>query len=430
MKTWKYPPAKRPRRVGLGHLLAAMLFSGTPMIHAATLSLAEAERKALEKDPVVVAAETRADALEDDAVADAQLPDPKLRTGLYNIPLDTLDISREPSTQWRLGVQQAFPRGDTLLQKSRRTRARAEVERARALLERRRILRDVRTTFLDLYLQIESASIVKASRRLFADLVNITQGQYGAGRASQQDVLRAELELSRLDDRLTRIRTQEETARARLSRWLGELAWEPMVTKMPALPELPADIAADQQLEKHPEIALRSAIIETHRRSVDIAREQYKPGWTLGAEYRRRFGNNPDGSDRADMAAVMLTVDLPLFTGNRQDRRLAATEKQANAAYLDRANSLRLLREQLAADLANRKRLMQRLAFYRSDLLREAKENAEAALLAYQNGTTEFTGLMRARITELEVRLEALRLEVELLKTRARLLYLKSGDEK
>ncbi len=429
MITRKNPPGRSKPLPDLRPLLAGILLLAVLPAHSALLSLSEAEQRALEKDPVVGATEIRAEALEEDAVADAQLPDPKLRTGLYNVPLDDFDIDREPTTQFRVGIQQAFPRGDTLVQKAGKTRAEAEVERARARLERNRILRDVRTTFLDLYFQVESARIVDASRSLFENLVEITQVQYGSGGSSQQDVLRAELELSRLDDRLSRIRTREEQARARLSRWLGELAWRPLRRELPDLTVPPATGEIEAKLDRHPEIAVRSAIIETHQRMVNISREQYKPGWALGAEYRKRFGDNPDGSDRADMAAVMLTVDLPLFTAKRQDKRLAASQKRANAAYLDRDNSYRKLREQLASALATRKRLEERIARYESRLLREAEENATAALLAYQSGTTEFTGLMRARITELDIRLQALKLRVELLKTRANLLYLYSGEE-
>lgn len=393
-----------------------------------TLTLTESEALALEKDPLIGAALARADAADADAIADAQLPDPKLRTGLYNQPLDDLDIGREPSTQLRLGIQQSFPRGDTLLYRSRKTRAQATVERVKARLEREKIRRDLRTTYLDVWYQIASAGIVASSRKLFANLAEITRVQYGSGGSSQQDVLGAELELSRLEDRITQVKSAEELARARLSRWLGADAWRPLQETLPQLPEAPEEESIRQNLQSHPEIQLQSAIIDSHRQSVAIAEQQYEPGWTLGAEYRKRFGDNPDGSDRADMAAVMLTVDIPLFSEKRQDQRLAASQKRADAAHLNRDDTHRRLHERLAADLAKRQRLRERLKRYEERLVREAEENAEAALQAYQSGTTEFTGLMRARITELDIRMQALKLRVDLAKTKASLLYLASGE--
>lgn len=395
-----------------------------------TLELAEAERIALQDDPLVKASIARSEALQADAVADGQLPDPKFRSGLYNLPVDDFDLRREPGTQLRLGIQQSFPRGETLEFQSRKTRARASVERRRALLERRKIKRDVRVAFLDIYYQVEALKIVHASRKLFENLTEITQVQYGSGGASQQGVLRAELELSRLDDRISEYQTREEKARARLSRWLGEAAWQVLHLAMPVLPEASVRENMEEMLQRHPEITMQSAVIEAHQQAIAISREQYKPGWTIGAEYRMRFGDNPDGSSRSDMGAVMLTVDVPLFSEKRQDKRLAASQKRADAASLDRANNWRKLRESLTSEAASKKRLEERIQRYEKRLLKEAGDNAEAALLAYQNGSIEFTGLMRARITELDIKLQALKLRIDLLKATANLLYLAAGEER
>ena len=393
------------------------------------LTLSDAEQLALGNDPVIAANVARSEALDADAVADAQLPDPKFRTGLYNVPLDDFDLQRVPTTQLRLGVQQRFPRGNTLEYKSLKTQAEAQTARRKAVLEQQKILRDVRKTYLDTYYQVEVAHIIRSSRQLFESLTEITEVQYASGGSSQQDVLRAELELSRLDDRITQVQAKEDAARARLSRWLGQAAWQPLAATLPEMPEPPDDKQIIDQLEQHPEIRLQAAKIETHQQAVAIAKEQYKPGWTVGAEYRKRFGDNPDGSDRADMAAVMLAVDLPFFTEKRQGQRLKASQKRAAAASLDRANSRRTLRERLARDKANRQRLSERLQRYEDRLLKEAEENANAALQAYQSGTTDFTALMRARITELDIHVQALKLRVDLLKTKANLLYLAAGDK-
>lgn len=394
-----------------------------------SLDLSETERIALLNDPVVQASLVRSEALDADAVADAQLPDPKLRTGLYNLPLDSFDMRQEPSTQLRFGVQQTFPRGQTLQYKSKKTRLQAEWERVRAVLEKKKLLRSVRKLYLDVYYQVEAIRIIRSSRKLFESLTEITRVQYGSGGSSQQDVLRAELELSRLDDRISQIRTKEEQSRAHLSRWLGDAAWRVLHPTMPVLPSLPSAEVIEESLQQHPDIRMQSAVIDTHQAAVAISREQYKPGWTVGAEYRMRFGNNPDDSNRADMGAVMLTVDIPLFTEKRQDKRLAASQKRADAATLDRANSWRKLREELAADLASKSRLEERISRYEKRLLKEAKENAAAALQAYQAGTIQFTGLMRARITELDIKLQALKLRIDLLKTDTNLLYLAAGEE-
>ncbi len=410
-------------------LLAGCLIALGALAHAdERLTLEQAEDIALARDPSIAASLARAQAMESEAVADAQLPDPKFRTGLYNVPLDDFDIEKAPTTQWRFGLQQRLPRGDSLRWKSRQSLARAEAARRQAALARRKILRDVRKTWLDAWREHAVARIIEDSRKLFENLIEITQVQYGSGESSQQDVLRAELELSRLDDRISRVNTREETARARLSRWLGDDAWRPLTDEPPPLADPPTEKQILDRLARHPLIQWREAQIEAKRQGVNLARAQYKPGWMIGAEYRKRFGDNPDGSDREDMAAIMLSVDLPLFPDKRQDKRLAASKQRAEAARLTRNNDLRILRQQLALDMAQRKRLDERLQRYRNRLLKQASENASAALEAYQSGAAEFTNLMRARITELEVRIQALKIRVDLLKNNADLLYLAGED--
>jgi len=394
----------------------------------AALELEGAIRIALDNDPASAASRASARAYSENAVADGQLPDPKLKTALVNVPVNNFDINSEPMTQLQLGIEQAFPRGDTLHYRQRRAESLASVEEANAATTTLQTVRDVRRYFLELYYQVRAAAIVAETRELFAQLVDITQAQYGSGRVSQQDVLSASLELARLDDRATRIETAADENRAALAKWLGAAADLPLTDHFPELPALPAKVQIESALLEHPVLQAETARVNAMQQGTRIAREQYKPGWSAGIDYRKRFGEDPDGSDRVDMMAAMLNVDLPLFTGNRQDRRLAASIAETEAAELRRDDRLRELRRMLATDYADWQRLGERTALYETKLLREATANADASLHAYQSGVTEFTTLMRARITELDVRLDELRIRVDRARAQANLLYLAGED--
>jgi outer membrane protein TolC len=411
--------------------LALLLLPGLALLPGAALAALDLDgaiRIALDNDPASAASRASARAYSENAVAEGQLPDPRLRTGIYNLPLDNFDIDREPSTQLRLGIEQAFPRGDTLHYRQRRAESLASVEEANAATTTLQTIRDVRRHFLELYYQVRAAAIVAETRELFAQLVDITQAHYGSGRVSQQDVLSASLELARLDDRATRIETAADENRAALAKWLDAAADLPLADGFPELPALPAKAQIESALPEHPVLLAETARVNAMQQGIRIAREQYKPGWSAGVEYRKRFGDDPDGSDRSDMMAAMLNVDLPLFTGNRQDRRLAASIAETEAAELRRDDKLNELQRMLATDYADWQRLGERTTLYESKLLREASANADASLHAYQSGVTEFTTLMRARITELDVRLDELRIRVDRARAQANLLYL-AGEE-
>jgi outer membrane protein TolC len=393
------------------------------------LLLSEAERIALQDDPGVAAVQARSEALREASVADGQLPDPKLKVGMFNVPLDSFDVDEEPTTQLRLGLQQAFPRGHTLRFKQKQSEWQAAAEDARGVDTANRTTRSVREDFLELYYQVRARQIILETRGLFTQLVEITQAHYASGRVRQQDVLRADLELSRLDDRATRIRNLEDVSRAALSRWIGTMASQPVDAEFPVLPELPEQPVILANLTGHPLIDADTAWVESNNQAVQIAREQYKPGWNFGVEYRKRFGEDPTGDDREDMMAAMVTVDLPLFREKRQDRRLAASQQQVQAARYIRDDRFRQLNEIVEREYANWRRLGEREVLYKERLVREATANARASIKAYQSGVTEFTTLMRARITELDVRLNDLRVRVDRAKAQARLLYLASGVE-
>lgn len=401
---------------------AALIMINLPCV-AHALSLQQAEQLALESDPLIMSHKASSRSYDAQSVANGTLPDPKLRLGMFNVPLDSFSTTEDPSTQLRVGIQQEFPRGDTTGLKQQQSKWLAQAAMELAEDEQLQLLMNVREAYLNLFYEIQAKGVVNESRQLFLNLVRITEDQYAAGRANQQDVIHADLELSRLDDRATKIQGNEDEFRAQLAQWVGDIAWQDIDSDFPVLPDVPDNQDINQLLTQHPAIMAETSRVEASRKMIEVTRQDYKPGIGAFVEYRKRFGENIDGSDRSDMMAAMVTVDIPLFTENRQDKNVAAHEENANVARYSRDDKLRVLKRKLDKDRAIYKRLGERELIYKNKLVNSATSNAEASLNAYQSGVTEFTTLMRARITELDVRLDNLRIKVDRLRAQARLLY-------
>ena len=422
------------RRLGLSQFVSLfitsslMLVGFSATVNAEALSLAEAEHLALKGDPMLGNIDARAQALDEAAIADGQLPDPRARVSLFSFPTDTFERDQEPITQLRFGVQQTIPRGDTLALRSKRTQVRAKGERAKVSNETRKITRDVRENWLETFYWLRAEQIVKANKRLFKEMLDVTESQYAAGRRNQQDVLRAELELGLLDDRLTDIQQKQEVSRAKLAKWIGGESLRSLPGSLPVLSEPPSLATIQAGLPQHPALKMQQAYIDVKSKGVAIAREAYKPAWTVGVDYGIRDGNNPDGSSRADFLTATLMFDLPLFTDKRQDKRLAAAQRHEGAAKYQYDDKLRALQSMLEKDYVTWRRLNQRLEHYQKTLVGQATSNSEASLLAYQNDATDFATLMRAKITELNTHLKALRIHVNASKAQVRLLYL-AGEQ-
>jgi outer membrane protein TolC len=415
-------------KIHLFGFISAVIITTLPGV-AFALSLAQAEQLALEADPLIKRYSASSRSHDAESSANGTLPDPKLRLGMFNVPLDSFSTTQDPSTQLRIGIQQEFPRGDTTDLKQQQSKWLAQAAMAQANDEKLKLLMNVRDAYLNLYYEIKAGNIVNETRELFVKLAKITEDQYAAGRVNQQDVIRADLELSRLEDRATKIQGNEDEYRAYLAQWVGDIAWQDIDSHFPVLPDVPDNVDINELLTQHPSVMAETAKVEASRTMIEVTRQDYKPGVGAFVEYRKRFGENADGSDRSDMMAAMVTVDIPLFTENRQDKNVAAREESANAARYSRDDRLRVLKRKLEKDRAIYRRLGEREMIYRNKLVSSAANNAEASLNAYQSGVTEFTTLMRAGITELDVRLENLRIQVDRLRTQARLLYITGDSE-
>ncbi|WP_232048494.1 TolC family protein [Legionella adelaidensis] len=233
------------------------------------------------------------------------------------------------------------------------------------------------------------------------------------------------MELSGLNNRAIQNQQQIEILKAQLGRWIGmKNASRPLVLSMPRWSMLPSFAILKKHLLKHPLLQADAANVEASCYEVAYAKEQYKPGWQFGISYGVREGRMPDGMPRSDMLTAQITMDLPLFTANRQDRLLSASLNRLNVSQFDRHTHFRDLMQALTTQYAVWQRLSEREHLYSNQLIPEAKQNTKAALLAYQNTTTELTAVLRAYSSQLTFQLEQIQLRVERLKTRATLLYL------
>jgi outer membrane protein TolC len=375
------------------------------------LTIAEAGDLALSEEPGSRALLARASALEDHAVAARQLPDPVMRIGLANFPIEGGGFSTEGMTQAQLGIRQVFPRARSPM--ADRFQGQAEALAFDADARRREVLAAVRYAWLETYYAQQAEALLTEKRPFFADLVTTTESLYSVGRKSQHDVLRAELELSRLDDRLLEIHRTREESRAMLSRWLGNDAYRPLAMSLPAWSELPSLEQLRAGLETHPALAAADAGISARQAAVRAAEERKKPGWALDVGYGYREGFLPSGEPRSDFVSVSVTVDLPLFQDNRQDRQLAAALSERRAAIDSQAELRARLGSELDAEYVRWRDLSRRLELYETRILGQSNSQAQAALRAYQSDAGDFADLMRAYIDELNARLEHLRLQVD-----------------
>ena len=368
------------------------------------------------------------------SVADGQLMDPKLQIGLANMPTDSFDFNQENMTQFKVGIVQQFPSGNTLDLRQQKTLKQSELMMLKIADRKLTIAKDVRLTYLEIYYWEQAKRTILENKKLFTQLVDIVRSLFSVGRNNQQDLIRSQLELSRLDDRIAKITQKVNVQRSRLSRWVGsENSRKPLSAELPELPALALELEDDfqilsQRFLSHPRIREIDKNMEVSRKDIDLAREKYKPGWALNVSYGYR-DDAPNGLERSDFVSAGVSMDLPLFTRNRQDKTLLSREHQYQALKDKRIELIRQLVAELQQQMVNEEQLMERQRLYVDLLLPQAKQQMQASLLAYQSDQGSFADVMRAYIDDLNASLDQHRISVDLQQARARIQYFISSFE-
>lgn len=422
------------RVVGLGLLGTLIAVFGQPSLAESTpLTLERAVTLAFEADPWLDGSQQTQFALLEEAIAADSLPDPQLSLLAQNVPT-SFDVNQENMTQMAVAVSQQFPRGRSRALSRQQKETMAAMEPMRRAERRASLRAMVSHLFLDAYLARSSRLLIEDDRTLFSQLVDAAEAQYtsASGRARQQDLIRAQLELIRLDDRLTVLAQRQEVAQQQLTEFTAAAAYMPFE---PQLPDLMTDGARRlitgqatppvlyAQLEKHPAVLAVDRRIESVAIGIDLARQKYRPGFGLRAQYGYR-AEDTDGQSRDDMISLGLTFDLPLFRHNRQDREVSAAVAREAAVRTDRTLLVRDLVSQLDAMRAELIRLNQRRTLYQERLLPQMSQQSEASLAAYNNADGDFAEAVRARIAELDAKIDALAIDVAREQTLARINYL------
>lgn len=403
-----------------------VLLSTSSVVLSKDLTLQQAEQIALIDEPGLIGQNWQVRSLMEKAIADGQLMDPKIQIGVSNLPTDSFDFGQEAMTQLKVSYLQQFPAGDTRDLEQQKTHKKSELIQSKMAKRNLTILKDVRLTFLETYYWEQSKNTIFENRKLFTQLVEIVQSLFSVGKNDQQDLIRAQLELSRLDDRLNKIEQKITTQRAKLSRWLGsENSFRALA---PGLPELPAIqlnndfVSLSEYFQLHPEIQQIDKQIEINRKDIQLVNESLKPGWGLNVSYGFR-DEDPTGKDRADFISAAVTFDLPLFSTRRQDKKVLSKEHAYQSLKNKRLELIRKLVAELQQEVANESILVKRQELYNKLLLPQVKQQAQASLLAYQSDRGNFSDVMRAYMDDLNANLDAKRIAIDRRKSQSKILY-------
>ena len=163
---------------------------GSALAADTILSLEEARRLALEKQPSLNALELSARALEEQSIADGAPPDPRLKLGALNFPTRNFPRERDDMTQWAISYEQMVPGGDKRRLRSEKTRAEAAQMRAERSGQANAIRRDVAIAWLSAWGAQRAERLVKALQDEYRQAIDAAVLGVSTGRGTQAEMSR------------------------------------------------------------------------------------------------------------------------------------------------------------------------------------------------------------------------------------------------
>jgi outer membrane protein TolC len=413
--------ARRDRRAPCRILAAAALLLPLAAPASDGLPLPEAQRLAVQRSRQVAAQDAAVAASREMAVAAGQLPDPVLKAGIDNLPVNGPDrgsLAADFMTMRRIGVMQEITRSGKRALRAERFELAAQKNLAGKDQAIAAVERETAIAWLNRYYAQAMAGMIAAQRTRAAEEVQAAEAAYRAGRGSQADVLAAKSALAQFDDKLDDAARRVRNATTMLVRWVGDAASEPLAGA-PAIDAVRLDPAAlDTQLEHHPEIAALLRQEELAATEVALAEADKKSDWTVELAWQQR------GPGYSNMVSIGVSVPLQWDRKHRQDRELAAKSALAEQAKAEREETLRAHVAETRAMLAEWQTNRERLTRYARELIPLAQQRSDAVLAAYRGGKAMLADVLGARRNELDVRLAGLQLEADTARLWAQLNFL------
>ena len=322
-------------------------------------------------------------------------------------------------TMRRIGIMQEITRSEKRQLRSERFERDALRIQAQRELTLANLRRDTALAWQDRY-------YAKAMRELVQQQVEEARLQEQAaeiafrnGRGSQADVFAARNAMIQLEDRLSQTDRQSRNAALMLARWVGRANADRPLSGSPPwqTTQLQNEVSSDH-LRLHPDLLAMRAEIDAVETDARLAQANKQSDWSVEASYAQR------GPAYSNMLSIGASVPLQWDQKNRQNRELAAKLALVDEAKARYEDMFRNHEAEVRGWLNDWQTGKDRIARYRNELIPTTRQRTEATLTSYRTGKSDLASALAARRDELDIRMQALTLEMETARSWAQLNFL------
>ena len=380
-------------RIAFVWVLFLLFFSLSATAADPMLDLDELIEQALAANPEITAVRQDAAAAGQRIPQAGALDDPMIGLGLLNVP-ENFDLDAEAMTMKEISLSQAvpFPGKRQLMREA----ARMEADAAEARIEEiaNRVVMNIKLTYYDLSHIHRSIAVTRRNQEILEDFSKLARTRYSVGKGIQEDVIRVQVEISQMLNELLMLDQNRSALEARMNSLLNRPTAAPV--GVPAEVEVaPCPLNIDQLQETafaaNPELRAMQSEVSAGQREFSLANRERYPDFN----FRVSYGQRPD---RDDMVSAMMELNLPVYAGSKQNRRI----EQTAAVLSGREARFATVKNDLfyrIADLGYMARQIEkRIALYRTGIIPQTTLQIQSAMSAYTVNKADFMTLLDSRM--------------------------------
>lgn len=371
-------------------LVIILLIPALSRAQEAVITLKDLEAEALKNNPEIGMAGKKAESAGEKKSLASAMPDPLIGYMVQNVgALGTSTVGKEEMSMQGVVFSQEIPFPGKLGTKGIAAGREAEKVAEEARETRLRVLNSLRAAYYDYYLAYKSAEILDQTKDLMKNFQRITETRYATGQGMQQDVLRAQLEVSMLLDRLSEQDQKKDTQAALINKLVGRdprsSLGRPADLIVTSFDRSQDDMAA-AALKHSPILEQQRHMVEQSESDLSLSKKEYLPDMVVSGGWFTR-GDLPD----VWQASVMFKV--PLYFWNKSTGVRAANADLRSAQYNYEAARLEVLAR--VKDLYSTiKTSEHHLHLYEAGIIPQARLAMQSTTTNYQVGKTDFLALL------------------------------------
>ena len=355
------------------------------------------------------------------------LPNPMLSLGLMNMPVGSFSFSEEPMTMKVVGLSQEFPFPGMLGTKADVNRKDVEIVQQEYYDSRNELIKKVSQSYYELQNTRKEIELTKQQIKLMQDISEVVKVKYSVSEASQQNLLRIDLELTNMSEMLSALMGEESEQLSTINSFLLRDTASPIVTdSFPKFNYSNKTVSDLIQLaeQNRPFLAGIKTAVEKAQLSESLAKYDYYPMLKLSAQYAFREQIKSTGMPLDNMVSVMLDVSIPLNYGGKVTSMVEETQSMQEKYQQQYSASLQMLEREFGMINAKLKSLKERIDLSENGSLIQANENLKSALTAYQVGEIDFMNVLEAQSSLYTIEKNIYRLKTDYLNQLAQIEFL------